>query len=561
MIFPKCSTIAASFAIFFFLALSYAEKAPYSFVKEATAAPAAEYYDYIVAGGGAAGCALAATLSASAKVLLLERGGSPYENSNVTDLAGFGMSLADTSPTSAAQQFTSADGVFNHRARVLGGGSAINAGFHVRASHEYVRGAGWYPALVRESYEWVERKLVFRPRVVPWQAAVRGGLLEAGVRPDRGFTYEHLVGTKVGGTIVDENGYRHTAADLLEYADSAKTAVFLHATVDKILFNTSYEKRPKAYGVMFKDSSGTHHSAYLNNGPKNEIILSAGALGSPQLLMLSGLGPAEHLKSHGIAVIMEQPMVGRGMADNPRNTIVVPTLKPMAKSLGQVVGVTDIGCYILTFSGFFEQPSTQTIIAQEYARLANQTKNTRTETRLPEPSEFQVGHILEKVAGPFSSGHLELRSRDPNDNPKVTFNYFEDRRDLERCVKGMKIIKKVIESDPTTFLQYPFSSFQALIELNLAIPSNTRPRQAARRGPAVSLEQFCKETVMTVWHYHGGCQVDRVVDRDYKVIGVDALRVVDGSTFNYSPGTNPQATVMMLGRYMGHKLLQERSKL
>jgi choline dehydrogenase len=54
---------------------------------------------------------------------------------------------------------------------------------------------------------------------------------------------------------------------------------------------------------------------------------------------------------------------------------------------------------------------------------------------------------------------------------------------------------------------------------------------------------------MTIWHYHGGCQVGQVVDLDYKVFGIDALRVVDGSTFRFSPGTNPQATVMMLGRY------------
>lgn len=55
---------------------------------------------------------------------------------------------------------------------------------------------------------------------------------------------------------------------------------------------------------------------------------------------------------------------------------------------------------------------------------------------------------------------------------------------------------------------------------------------------------------MTIWHYHGGCQTGAVVDRDYRVLGVDSLRVVDGSTFHDSPGTNPQATVMMLGRYL-----------
>ncbi|KAJ6672028.1 hypothetical protein OIU85_013382 [Salix viminalis] len=74
----------------------------------------------------------------------------------------------------------------------------------------------------------------------------------------------------------------------------------------------------------------------------------------------------------------------------------------------------------------------------------------------------------------------------------------------------------------------------------------------------MSLEQFCTDTVMTIWHYHGGCQVGKVVDNDYKVLGVDKLRVIDGSTFIDSPGTNPQATVMMLGRYMGKRILYER---
>ena len=67
-------------------------------------------------------------------------------------------------------------------------------------------------------------------------------------------------------------------------------------------------------------------------------------------------------------------------------------------------------------------------------------------------------------------------------------------------------------------------------------------------NPSMLLEVFCKETLMTIWHYHGGCQVGKFVDLDYKVLGVDALRVIDGSMFNYSPGTNPQATVMILGR-------------
>ncbi|CAL8990759.1 unnamed protein product [Prunus brigantina] len=70
-----------------------------------------------------------------------------------------------------------------------------------------------------------------------------------------------------------------------------------------------------------------------------------------------------------------------------------------------------------------------------------------------------------------------------------------------------------------------------------------------------SLETFCRET--TFWHYHGAC-LNKVVDGDLRVKGINALRVVDGSTFKFSPGTNPQATLMMLGRYIGVKMLKER---
>ncbi|KAL8465464.1 hypothetical protein ACS0TY_034824 [Phlomoides rotata] len=555
----------APLAIFFFIVSSVAEKAPYaSFAKDATLAGRAEYYDYIIIGGGTAGCAMAATLSASTKVVVLERGGLPYGNPNVTHITGFLPSLADTTPTSPSQLFVSTDGVFNHRGRVLGGSSAINAGFYTHASAEYVREVGWEPQLVKESYEWVEKKVAFQPRVMGWQGAVRDGLLEAGVVPNRGFTYEHLHGTKVGASIFDENGYRHTAADLLEYADQTKITVYLHAVVAQILFTDSLPgQRRKAFGVMFRDSKGVKHMALLNSKGPNEIILSAGAIGSPQLLMLSGVGPGHHLRAHRINVILDQPMVGQGMSDNPMNAILVPSPTPVETSLIEVVGITDVGSYVETASGSLEL-DWATKVAQDFARFGNKT--TRSLIQGNESSigfdpfrspTIQSGVILEKVMGPFSKGHLELHNKDPNSNPIVTFNYFKDPRDLTRCVEGMRIIKKVVESQAVSAFRFPFTSFESLMDLMLRFPNNLRRKHLAA---AYSLEQFCIDTVMTIWHYHGGCLVDKVVDRDYRVLGLDSLRVIDGSTFYNSPGTNPQATVMMLGRYMGVKILRQRNE-
>ncbi|KAH6792444.1 Glucose-methanol-choline oxidoreductase family protein [Perilla frutescens var. hirtella] len=563
------SLIVAFTEILLFHGFCSSERAPnYSFMHQATTARPVSYYDYIIIGGGTAGCPLAATLSQNATVLLLERGGSPYGNINITDLSAFGRALSDQSPSSPAQRFISEDGVINARARVLGGGSCINAGFYSRAAGEYVSAAGWDSRLVEESYEWVEKVVAFEPPVKQWQSAVRDGLLDAGVNPYNGFTYDHLVGTKIGGTIFDGEGRRHTAADLLDYANPKGLTVLLHASVHKIVFRIKAKTRPLARGVIFKDASGKKHTAYLKHGAKNEVILSAGALGSPQLLMLSGVGPMDHLKAHNITLVLDHHLVGRGMSDNPMNAIFVPSPSPVEVSLIQVVGITRSGSYIEAASGEnFAGSSTQRdfgMFSPKIGQLSRVPPKQRTPRALAEaiaametldPTVFRGGFILEKITGPLSKGHLQLINKNPNDNPSITFNYFQNPVDLQRCVEGLRVIEKVITSNSFAPFRYDYLSLPLLLNMSANAPVNLLPHHA---NVSTSLEQFCKDTVMTIWHYHGGCQVGRVVDSDYRVIGINGLRVVDGSTFHDSPGTNPQATVMMLGRYMGVKILRER---
>ncbi|RZC64544.1 hypothetical protein C5167_008235 [Papaver somniferum] len=414
----------------------------YVFLHEATSAPAISYYHYIVIGGGAAGCPLAATLSSKYNVLLIERGGSPYGNPNITNLSSFhNNTLADLSSTSLSQRFISEDGVINSRARVLGGGTSINAGFYSRAEPKYVKDSSWDDKLVNESYEWVEKFVVFKPKIEAWQSAVRDGLLEVGVLPNNGFTFDHVNGTKIGGTMFDQNGHRHTAADLLRYANPKRITVLLHATVGRVLFRSKGNQKPVAYGVMFTDASGMRHKAYLKQEGlglmKNEIVLSAGALGSPQLLMLSGVGPADHLRSLNITVVVDQPLVGQGMSDNP-------------------------------MKGIF------------------------------------------------------LKTKNPNANPLVTFNYFKEPRDLQRCVNGVKTIEKVVASKAFSKFRFDSISFQTLLNLTSSFPINLVPKTG---NDSTSLEQFCRNTVTTIWHYHGGCQVGKVIDQDHKVLGVDSLKV------------------------------------
>ncbi|XP_078432009.1 glucose-methanol-choline (GMC) oxidoreductase family protein [Wolffia australiana] len=551
----------------FFLLLGFSSGEEFYGFREASTFLAAKKYDYIIIGGGTAGCPLAATLSKNFSVLVLERGGAPYGNVNVSFMQNFHISLADTSPASASQAFVSTDGVINARARVLGGGTAINAGFYTRANPSFVTRAGWEEELVNESYLWVEKQIVHLPELAKWQEALRDGLLEAGVSPFNGFTYDHLYGTKVGGTIFDKDGYRHTAADLLAAGNPSNLHVLVHATVQRIVFDRR-GGRLRAVGVNFKDEQGTLHKASLNGNAKSEVILSAGAIGSPQILLLSGIGPKSDLKKLRIPVVLHNEFVGMGMSDNPMNTVFIPSKKPVEQSLIQTVGITKGGVFIEASSGFGQSSDSiklhHGILSAEIGQISTLPPKQRTreairafmngKKELPREA-FQGGFLLEKIAGPLSRGHLTLVNRDADANPAVTFNYFKHPHDLRRCVYGVRTMIKIARTKHYADLALDDVSAQKLLNVTAKANVNLIPRHP---NDTTSLEQFCRDTVITIWHYHGGCHVGQVVDSSYLVLGVNRLRIVDGSTFPASPGTNPQGTVMMMGRYMGVKMLRER---
>ena len=120
---------------------------------------------------------------------------------------------------------------------------------------------------------------------------------------------------------------------------------------------------------------GKEHTAVLNEGSLlNEVILSAGTLGSPQLLMLSGIGPAEHLTAHKIEVVFDQPMVGQGLSDNPMNLVLVPTTMPVEISLIEVVGITRFGNFIESASAHINLPLL-TKFGSQFAHFVNKVCN------------------------------------------------------------------------------------------------------------------------------------------------------------------------------------------
>ncbi|KAL9996911.1 putative (R)-mandelonitrile lyase [Helianthus debilis subsp. tardiflorus] len=513
-----------------------------AFVVNATELPPEESFDYIIVGGGTAGCPLAATLSANYRVLLLERGGVPIENPSVMTEEGFTTTLRQIdSHHSPAEAFTSDDGVPNARGRVLGGSSAINAGFYSRADDEFYSRSGidWDLDLIEQSYQWIENLIVFQPELQPWQLAFRDGLLQSGVRPFNGYTLQHSYGTKIGGSTFNSSGHRFSAADLLNEAIETNIKVAVYATVERILFSGSENPNSmkNAIGVVVRDTDGGYHYATVRNG--GEVIISAGAIGSPHLLLLSGIGQWSYLSGWGIPVVVHSPFVGQFLYDNPRNGIsfLSPTL--LHHSLIQVVGITDSGAYLEASSS----------VRPYHSPVHRSHRRSHSSTMY-----FSVASIMEKIIGPLSAGSLRLASTDIVTNPVVRFNYFSNPVDLKRCVNGTRKIGELLRSRAMAGFRFWNRHHRSAFRfLGVRLPANQSSDEA--------MGEFCRRTVNTIWHYHGGCLVGAVVDADLKVMGVGSLRVIDGSTFTISPGTNPQATVLMLGRHMGLKILRERLQM
>ena len=260
--------------------------------------------------------------------------------------------------------------------------------------------------------------------------------------------------------------------------------------------------------------------------PKGEVILSAGALGSPQLLLLSGIGPQSYLSSQRIPVIHPNPNVGKFMVDNPRNNINLVLPYPIEPSSVQVVGITR-DYYIETVSA--PLPTSPTPFPFSFYPLQSSV-------------DLNIATIGEKLAEPFSSGSLLLASpAGAKVAPRVRFNYFANPVDMSNCVRAMRNVGDMLNVDSMEQFKHNDSEgARNFVFFGASLPAN--------KSDDSSMEAFCRSTVTTIWHYHGGCLVGKVVDGDYRVMGIDSLRVVDGSTFTTSPGTNPQATLMMIGR-------------